>query len=609
VFGQVWKSKLSCSATLELYLRLLLAAIMLPSLAFAQSRTDWQMHDGYEAANGWPAGIITSLTSCPNGAAPTHGNICLYADATVPSLNDAGWFGAPNPDIIGFSIYSRLCHRVACLRGADFTYFQTFVDVPANVAVDTFRIAFSGMDDGSRITIFNSRYLNGYVVPGSYVYLGGRGTTDLSSLVISGETNRVVVTQVDDCCSGNNLRSAHIVLNGQIVVSNDGDGDGVLVGQDNCEDVYNPVQADLDEDGIGDACDVDVDGDGIDDEFDNCPLVANSDQIDFDSDGVGYACDADECLPSGPGAIDLQGLMGPVLYEQAVFANTYVSAGAGTGSEMVHGNILANTYVTTGAGSTVDGSVQTGTILTTGASATVSGDTLAVGPTTLGASSVVEGDVRSGTAVTLGAGGQVGGTTEYGTTITNGAGAISGAEVLNTTAPVVIDESQDVSDAQDTLDAMTSTVVLTPGNIATDTTFTAGIYEVAGLLTVTANKTITLDAEGQDSLFVFNVGSYLTFGADVNVVVVNGTDNTRVIWNATGKYVSIGANATIVGVILAKEYVSTGAASSVSGAGSSCGAVYSSTSYVSLGADATVGSDAACGAAVEPVCGPVVVSR
>jgi 23S rRNA (adenine2503-C2)-methyltransferase len=43
----------------------------------------------------------------------------------------------------------------------------------------------------------------------------------------------------------------------------DADGDGILTGADNCPFAPNADQADLDGDGLGDECDVDVDGDGI----------------------------------------------------------------------------------------------------------------------------------------------------------------------------------------------------------------------------------------------------------------------------------------------------------------------------------------------------------
>ena len=69
------------------------------------------------------------------------------------------------------------------------------------------------------------------------------------------------------------------------------DGDGVADAEDNCPEVLNADQADLDEDGLGDVCDDDLDGDSVGNEQDNCPDTANPDQADSDLDGLGDPCD------------------------------------------------------------------------------------------------------------------------------------------------------------------------------------------------------------------------------------------------------------------------------------------------------------------------------
>jgi hypothetical protein len=74
----------------------------------------------------------------------------------------------------------------------------------------------------------------------------------------------------------------------------DGDGDGVPNTADNCPNLANADQADLDSDGAGDACDPDDDNDGIADTGDNCPRVANANQYDEDRDGTGDACEVQE---------------------------------------------------------------------------------------------------------------------------------------------------------------------------------------------------------------------------------------------------------------------------------------------------------------------------
>ncbi len=80
---------------------------------------------------------------------------------------------------------------------------------------------------------------------------------------------------------------------------NDIDGDTICGDVDNCPEIANPGQEDDDTDGYGNVCDNcpsdpnnDIDGDTICGDVDNCPEIANPGQEDSDTDNYGDACDA-----------------------------------------------------------------------------------------------------------------------------------------------------------------------------------------------------------------------------------------------------------------------------------------------------------------------------
>lgn len=98
------------------------------------------------------------------------------------------------------------------------------------------------------------------------------------------DSNRTIIRPVEDFGDGRTV----------LVPVFDTDEDGVQDHLDNCPDVSNPEQENLDSDAQGDACDDDDDGDGIMDANDVCPRLSDPQQTDTDGDDLGDMCDEDD---------------------------------------------------------------------------------------------------------------------------------------------------------------------------------------------------------------------------------------------------------------------------------------------------------------------------
>lgn len=117
------------------------------------------------------------------------------------------------------------------------------------------------------------------------------------------------------------LISAHALATPLDINDQDADFDGVSNGTDNCPEVFNRNQIDLDGDGIGAACDpgdrgalleppaADYDGDGLTDDVDPClGMKAVVPPDDRDGNGIVDACDPFVTFPDPSGDEDADGV-------------------------------------------------------------------------------------------------------------------------------------------------------------------------------------------------------------------------------------------------------------------------------------------------------------
>jgi hypothetical protein len=101
-----------------------------------------------------------------------------------------------------------------CLTEADFTYFQTFVSIPAGAGLDESKVRLGPVDDGARVLIINSRHPLGFAPEAGYAEIGQDAELDLRPHLVPGETNRIVVQHLDDCAGQAWLHAVQLTLTG-----------------------------------------------------------------------------------------------------------------------------------------------------------------------------------------------------------------------------------------------------------------------------------------------------------------------------------------------------------------------------------------------------------
>lgn len=148
---QHWSNGISAQRNFVLSGTVLFTAFATGAFAQDITRTDWRMNRTSE------------IVSVPGSSSPANGHPQSFVFAPViPDANAPGWEPGPDAQIIAFHGHtgdeiSRLAVGT-CLQAFDYVFFDTVVTVPQGAQVSDFSISFIGMDDGSRITIFNDAY-------------------------------------------------------------------------------------------------------------------------------------------------------------------------------------------------------------------------------------------------------------------------------------------------------------------------------------------------------------------------------------------------------------------------------------------------------------------
>ena len=177
-------------------MQLLISSAILAQTAYSE----WEMNRGAEG--------VLNVKALGIDLKQTHGNPIAYNHAKIPPkiITDAKapkWESAPKDanGNVNFSESSSL----ECYQQLDFTYFRTFIDIPAT-GVQRLTVTINKVDDGARMMIFNSKHPKGQYNAANDGKLAGTAvTTDFSKDFAPGEVNTIVIVQMDDCKIHNNM--------------------------------------------------------------------------------------------------------------------------------------------------------------------------------------------------------------------------------------------------------------------------------------------------------------------------------------------------------------------------------------------------------------------
>jgi MSHA biogenesis protein MshQ len=294
-----------------------------------------------------------------------------------------------------------------------------------------------------------------------------------------------------------------------------------------------------------------------------------------------------------------------------ITTESYATLGTTTipGNVMVGGDVTSGAAISVGAKSAVTGDLTTGAAasVTLGSESKVGGNATAGVNVVLGADADVGGNATGGSGtVTLGERSVITGDATAGTIVEKPISASVGGDIIEgsiTTPPIAtmgnVDQTVQLTTLQTTLKNLTAPAANELGaTMGVDTTLESGVYH-ATAMTTAANITLTLDGKGEDSFWIFNIDSYIAFGANLTIDLLDVTDNSTIIWNS-GSYTSIGAGSNLIGAVFAGGYISGGAGSKLTGVGDACGGIFSTNSYISLGATNEIGREGCTPGAISP---------